>query len=145
MKTRLLPRNSPPVKVKEPPVKARPEVDIDILTAIDSGVLEDAYIYVHCYFDNPNEGSLVRIWKTTFLTDRGSGTRARLLHAENISFAPVWTLIPDRTTFSFLLIFSSLPKSCKQFDLVEEIPQPGGFHVQNIQRNQRDVYHITLS
>lgn len=145
MKTRLLPRNSSSVKVKEPPVKARPEVDIDILTALDSGVLEDSYIYVHCYFDNPNEGSLVRIWKTTFLTDRASGTRARLLHAENISFAPVWTLIPDSTTFSFLLIFSSLPKSCKQFDMVEEIPQPGGFHVRNIQRNQKDVYHITLS
>ena len=145
MKTVLLPRNGSSIKIKEPPVKVRPEVDIDVLTAIASGVLEDSYIYVHCYFDNPHDGSLIRIWKTTFLMDFVSGTRSKLVHAENISFAPVWTLIPDEVTFSFLLIFSSLPKSCTQFDLIEEIPQPGGFHVKNIQRNQQDVYHITLS
>jgi hypothetical protein len=145
MRTLLLPRDGSSIKIKELPVKVKPEVDIDVLTAIASGVLEDSYVYVHCYFDNPHEGSLIRIWKTTFLMDLVSGTRSKLVHAENISFAPVWTLIPDRTTFSFLLIFSALPKSCTQFDLIEEIPQPGGFHVKNIQRNQQDVYHITLA
>jgi hypothetical protein len=145
MKTFFFPTNGSTIKIKELPVKARPEVDIDVLTAIASGVLEDSYVYVHCYFDNPHDGSLIRIWKTTFLMDLVSGTRSKLVHAENISFAPVWTLIPDRTAFSFLLIFSALPKSCTQFDLIEEIPQPGGFHVKNIQRNQQDVYHITLA
>lgn len=130
--------------IAEPPVKSKPEVDVEVLTAIDPQTMEDSYVYVHCYFDNPAEGSLIRIWKTTFLVDTQSGSRSALVHAENISFAPQWTLIPDQMLFSFLLIFSALPKSCTQFDLVEEIPQPGGFHVKSIRRNQQDVYHVTL-
>jgi len=88
---------------------------------------------------------LIRIWKTTFLVDKFSGIRSNLVHAENISLAPVWTQIPDGREYSFLLIFSGLPKSCKIFDLVEEIPEPGGFFIQDISRNEKDVYHIDVS
>jgi hypothetical protein len=130
--------------VKEPPVKVKPQLDPDLLVSIDIQLLTDSYVYVHCYFQNEWKDALVRIWKTTFLVDEGSGFRSGLIHAENISLAPLWTLIPDNVTYSFLLIFEALPESCTQFDLVEEIPQPGGFHVTNIQRNHKDVYHITL-
>jgi hypothetical protein len=58
--------------------------------------------------------------------------------------APVWTRIPDKATYSFLLVFEGLPKSVKQFDLIEDIPQAGGFEVRNITRNDSDVYHIDL-
>lgn len=88
---------------------------------------------------------LIRIWKTTFLIDRSSGSRSKLLHAENISMAPTWTQIPDGARYSFLLIFSGLPKSCKQFDLLEEISEPGGFFIRDISRNDTDVYHIDVS
>jgi hypothetical protein len=87
---------------------------------------------------------LIRIWKSTFLVDKDSMARSQLVHAENISIAPQWTQIPDGVTYNFLLIFSALPKSCRTFDLVEDIPQPGGFHVANIARNDTDVYHIDL-
>lgn len=87
---------------------------------------------------------LIRIWRTTYLIDKGSSSRSKLVHAENISFAPAWTAIPDKTRYSFLLIFNALPKSCQRFDLLEEISQPGGFFVPDIQRNQTDVYHIDL-
>ena len=132
-------------KEPEPPAVSRPEVDIEALTHIDAATLEDSYVYVHCYFHNKWENMLIRIWKTTYLVDNGSGTRSKLIHAENISLAPVWTQIPDKVQYSFLLIFSGLPKSCKQFDLVEEIKEPGGFFVQNISRNETDVYHINIS
>ena len=132
-------------KEREVPAVSRPQVDIDALTHIDTAALEDSFVYVHCYFQNKWENMLIRIWKTTYLVDKGSGTRSRLIHAENISFAPVWTQIPDKAGYSFLLIFSGLPKSCKQFDLVEEIKEPGGFFVQNISRNETDVYHINIS
>jgi hypothetical protein len=59
--------------------------------------------------------------------------------------APVWTQIPDGREYAFLLIFSGLPKSCKQFDLVEEIAEPGGFLVRNISRNDTDVYQIDVA
>jgi hypothetical protein len=130
--------------VQEPPVKTKPAVDIEVLAAIETAAMEDSFIYVHCHFDNPEEGSLIRIWSTTFLVDVATGSRSKLVHAENISMAPQWTMIPGRATFSFLLVFESLPKSCKLFDLIEEIPQPGGFCVKNIHRNQQDVYHITI-
>ena len=130
--------------VQEPPVKVKPAVDIEVLAALETAVLGESFIYVHCYFDSPVEGSLIRIWRTTFLVDSTSSARAQLVHAENISMAPQWTMIADHATFSFLLVFESLPKSCTVFDLIEEIPQPGGFHVKNIHRNQQDVYHITF-
>lgn len=131
--------------IEEPPVKAKPTVDIDVLASIHPELMDESFIYVHCHFNNRYEGMLMRIWRTTFLIDRASGTRNQLIHAENISYAPHWTLIPDFQEYSFLLIFGGLPKSCTQFDLAEIIPQPGGFFVANIARNERDVYHVDLS
>jgi hypothetical protein len=129
---------------KAAPVKTKPEVEVETLTSVDTDALEDSYVYVHCYFPNAEKDMLVRIWKTTYLIDRASGARSSLVHNENISLAPVWTQIADGTSYSFLLIFSALPKSCQYFDLVEDIPQPGGFFVESITRNQTDVYHIDL-
>lgn len=130
--------------IKESPAKVTPGIDTSLLAAIDPQTLTDSYVYVHCYFENEWKDALVRIWKTTFLIDRAGGAKSALIHAENISIAPLWTLIPDHRTHTFLLIFGALPKSCTQFDLVEEISLPGGFHVTNISRNQQDVYHIEV-
>jgi len=130
--------------IVEPPVKTKPLVDIEVLTSIAPSALEDSFVYVHCYYDNPYEDMLIRIWSTTFLVDKASGSRSKLLHAENISFAPVWTRIPDRTQYSFLLVFEGLPKSCQQFDMIEDIPQAGGFEVRDVTRNETDVYHLDI-
>lgn len=130
--------------LEEVPVKVKPKIDLDTLTAIAPETLEDSFVYVHCYFQNTTHDMLIRIWRSTFLIDKGSGSRSKLIHAENISFAPVWTQIPDGVTYSFLLIFEGLPKTCQQFDLIEDIPQAGGFEVRNISRNERDVYHIDI-
>lgn len=132
------------IKVKEPPVKTKPEVEVDTLTAIDASVQEDSFVYVHCNFQNQYKDMLIRIWKSTYLIDKASGVRSKIVHAENISFAPMWTQIPDGRGYSFLLIFSALPKSCQMFDLLEDIPQPGGFFIESISRNETDVYHIDL-
>lgn len=126
------------------PVKAKPEVDMEVLLSIHPELLEDSFVYVHCHLNNPSDGALIRIWKTTFLLDAATATRSQLIHAENITIAPQWTLIPDHQKYTFLLIFSGLPKACRQFDLKEEIAQPGGFHVKNIQRNDSDIYHVDL-
>jgi hypothetical protein len=130
--------------VKEPLVKPRPAVDVETMASISPESLTDSFVYVHCYFNNIYKDMLIRIWKTTFLVDAGTGSRSGLLHVENISIAPQWTLIPDGRVYRFLLIFSGLPKSCSRFDLLEDIPQAGGFHVKDIARNESDVYHIDL-
>ena len=140
----MYPKAAGPSRQKESPAKTKPEVEVETLTEIDPNVSEDSFVYVHCYFRNQSKDMLIRIWKTTYLIDKASGIRSKLVHAENISFAPMWTQIPDGMNYSFLLIFSALPKSCQQFDLLEDIPQPGGFFIENISRNETDVYHIDL-
>lgn len=133
-----------PPGVKEAPATTKPAVDVETLTSIDADTLEDSFVYVHCHFQNSSRDMLIRIWKSTFLIDKASGNRSKLVHAENISLAPVWTQIPDNGRYSFLLIFNALPRSCQQFDLLEDIPQAGGFFIECITRNQTDVYHIDL-
>jgi hypothetical protein len=127
-----------------PPVNVKPFIDTDVLSAVAAEMLEDSYVYVHCNIDSDAKDMLIRIWRTTFLIDRNSGTRSKLIHAENVSFAPLWTMVPDSRNYNFLLIFSALPKCCKMFDLYEEVPTSGGFNIQNIQRNMNDVYHINI-
>jgi hypothetical protein len=107
-------------------------------------VLEQSHVYVHCYFNNTVKDMLIRIWKTTFLIDKTSSHRSKLVHIENISYAPQWTIIPENKLYQFLLIFEALPKGCEVFDLLEDIPQPGGFFVADIMRNKKDVYHVYI-
>ncbi len=128
----------------DPPVKIKPEVEGEALTSIDPLIQEDSHVYVHCYFNNTSDDMLIRVWRSTFLIDRISGARSPLVHIENISYAPMWTMIPKKGRFSFLLIFSALPKECTVFDLLEDIPQAGGFYIQGIQRNELDVYHVDV-
>jgi hypothetical protein len=125
-------------------IPIKPKVETDVLTAIDSWTLEDQHVYVHCYYKNDLPEMLIRVWRSTFLIDKVSGAKSELVHAEKISFAPQWTIIQGKITFSFLLIFSALPKDCNVFDLVEDIPQAGGFFVPNIKRNELDVYHVDI-
>ena len=130
--------------IPEPPVKTKPEVEPEVLYSIDANTLEDSFVYVHCHFHNANDEMLIRIWRSTFLVDQASGSRAELIHIENITYAPMWTVVPPKSDFSFLLIFSSLPRDCTVFNLLEDIPQSGGFFVQGIKRNTLDVYHVNL-
>src|SRR5688500_10553796 len=72
-------------KVREASAISNPDVDVGALTNIDAATLDDSYVYLHCYFQNKWENMLIRIWKTTFPVDSLSGTRSKLVHAENIS------------------------------------------------------------
>src|SRR5436190_15847660 len=91
-------------KIVEAPVKTKPHVDVETMSEISPATLDDSFVYVHCHYQNGGQDMLIRIWKTTFLIDKVSGSRSRLLHAENITFAPTWTQIPNEGTYSFLLV-----------------------------------------
>jgi len=112
----------------------------EIETEIDNGVQilesEERQTIVHC---SVGDDYAFRIWPTTCLIEKECGRRAGLITAFNISFAPQWTLNDGR---GFTLIFQGLSKGCRVFDLVEEIPQEGGFLSRNILRNSSDVYQI---
>lgn len=102
---------------------------------------EKGIVIVHCRF--VGEGA-IRIWRSTFLVDHLNNHKSKLLHVENISMAPQWTLIDSSKEFNFTLYFEGLKKSCKVFDLKEIIPQPGGFYIPSIIRNQEDVYRVQI-
>jgi hypothetical protein len=116
----------------------KPETDFDVEIDFKVEVLEERATIVHCtltYF------SAVRIWPTTYLLQE-NGTRKYLLQAYHITQYPDWKwLLPGET---FTLVFEGLDKSCLLFDLIEDIPEPGGFRFENIERNKTDVYHLKI-
>ncbi len=122
-----------------PAVKFDDKLKEEILSQIH----EEKAVIVHCTYNAEIDGG-VRIWKSTFLIDKASGDRSAMHHAENISIAPEWTYVPEGKTYRFTLIFTPLPKSCEFFDLLEDIPQAGGFFIQNIKRNKSDVYSVVI-
>jgi hypothetical protein len=106
--------------------------------------MEDRQVIVHCHF-YAFPGSMIRIWKTTYLHPAGfPEVRSRLLHAENISYAPVWTRFKKWGIHTFTLIFEGLPEGCLTFDLSEETEGSGRFFVPGILRTDSDVYHLPL-
>lgn len=115
-------------------ITEKPEVKTDV-KILES---EERQTIVHC---SCGDDYAYRIWPSTFLIERESGRRAKLITAFNISFAPEWTLNDGR---GFTLIFEGLSKTCSVFDLKEIIPQEGGFEVNGIQRNKTDVYQVTF-
>lgn len=113
--------------------KEKEEVVIDTLVA------EENQAIVHCIC---SMDAAYRIWPTTYLIEHGTGNRAKLVTAFNVSFYPYWTL--KNSGQKFTLIFEGLSRNCAVFDLKEEIPQEGGFEVKGIVRNGSDVYTVTI-
>lgn len=114
------------------------ETVVEEKTEVKTLESEERQTIVHC---TCGDDYAYRIWPSTFLIEQGTGRKAKLLTAFNISFAPQWTLNDGR---GFTLIFEGLSKSCTSFDLVEEIPQDGGFEARNIPRNKMDVYQVSF-
>lgn len=143
MQNNLTPYNN--VTTEEPPVTTLPPVKVDqeAVTEILSQIQEENTVIVHCTYNSIFGGS-IRIWKSTFLVAKPSGERSKLLHAENITFAHVWTPTPAGKRFRFTLIFSGLSKDCEFFDLLEDIPESGGFFIPNIKRNKNDIYQVNI-
>jgi hypothetical protein len=106
---------------------------------------EESQEVVHCTFVSGEYEQAIRVWKSTYLLDRGSEHRSELVSAFNVSMYPAWTRVKGGHSLQFTLIFTGLPKSCKAFDLIEIIPQPGGFVERNILRNEKDVYRIQFA
>lgn len=126
--------------------------DLDILTKeiVDPATLvrlakkveEQGVVVVHVFFPPQADEYAIRVWKSTYLISRSSSHQSRLLHADNIAIAPSWTEVNSNQAFGFTLYFEAMPSSVVVFDLVEAIPEPGGFLHRNIVRNESDVYSI---
>ncbi len=125
----------------------KPDVSIDANTLLQLRTItqEESQVVVHCSYTSAGFMDLIRIWPTTYLIDQGSSHKSKLVHAENVSIAPIWTRLEYGQTRVFTLIFSGLPKSCTVFDFIESVPEPNGFEIRNIQRNAADVYFVEVN
>lgn len=100
---------------------------------------EQRVTIVHC-FQKCDGIVFYRIWKSTFLVE-DNGSKAKLLHAFNVSYFPEWTVCDNHNGYiAFTLIFEALSKDCSSFRLEEQIPEPGGFYTNIIPRNKTDIY-----
>ena len=105
----------------------------------------EAQVIIHFSVTGSSLVDRIRIWKSTFLFPTKRDKKSILLHAENITFYPEWMPVPRGRKIVFTLYFSSLPKDCEEFDLHEQIPEPGGFVVKGIKRTKNDVYYVRLN
>jgi hypothetical protein len=112
---------------------------------LSNKVEEESQVIIHCSFTGVYLNEKIRIWKSTYLYPTNSSHRSMLVHHENITMYPIWMPIGIGETVNFTLIFTGLPKKCKLFDLVENIPEPGGFIIKNIVRNDTDIYFLNLT
>ena len=135
-----MPKPSP---TKTPTIPPTVKLDERLKEELFSQIQEEGMVIVHCSHTS-RFGTNIRIWNSTVLIDRESGNRSKLLHALNISIAPMWMEIPAGSTLRITLFFSSLPKSCEIFDFLEDIPESGGFEIRGIKRNKSDVYKVTI-
>lgn len=122
-----------------PDVEERTSLLPDLAVAVD----EQGQVTVHCHFA-AGLADAIRIWPSTFLICRLTGHRSQLLFAEGIPLAPEWLPVPAGREICFTLLFAGLPRECVLFDLVEEIPEPGGFSANGILRNGMDVYRVEV-
>ncbi len=118
-------------------------IDPILLEEINEKIEEEKQVIIHFSLYADLAGDMARIWKSTYLIDVETQIKYPLLWAEGISYAPQWTQIPSTRPLDFTLIFKGLPKSCKTFDLLEIIPEDGGFEIRNVRRNNSDVYYVS--
>lgn len=129
----------------QPEIITLPDVKIDeeVVTKAKEALQVERQVIVHVTIKSTYTWWQVRIWPSTFLVPHGQGVESKLLHAENIPFFPQWLHVFGNT-HRFTLVFEGLPEDCEVFDLIERIPQEGGFEYFGIRRNRSDVYHIAL-
>ena len=114
-----------------------------LLAELATMTKEQGQVIVHC-IQKSSHPTYIRIWPSTYLYDHHSDHRSELVHAENISYYPEWKEI-GAGEYAFTLIFSGLTNTCLVFDLLEHCDnQAGAFRVNNITRNDRDVYYVQL-
>lgn len=121
-----------------PEVLEKIELQVDV--KIDAEV--ESQVIVHCAYITGIFPVRIRIWPSTYLVDRNTGHKSKLLYSENIAKFPEWQ--PVIFGIDFTLVFEGLPKSCKVFDLFEDIPESGGFCAKDINRNNVDVYRVAI-
>jgi hypothetical protein len=101
-------------------------------------------VILNCKITGDEDNESVRIWDSTFLVNDKLNHKSKLINAFNISRYPEWTKIEIGEILNFKLEFTPLPEECSEFDLIEDIPESGGWVLRGIKRNRSDIYEIEI-
>ena len=124
-------------------IEEKIETATDLLAKIY--VNEEKQVIVNCNLQTDGlDNYSIRIWPTIYLIPRETNIKCSLIKSFNIAIYPVWQNIGPNANLQFTLLFAGLPSDCKIFDILEIIPEQGGFEVRNIIRNVSDVYYVNL-
>ena len=105
----------------------------------DHAPMVERQVMVRAWYDFSTS---LRIWSSTYLICNQTGHRSKLLYTDNVGKYPHWQWLPVGERF--LMVFEALPDECITFDLYEDIPEPGEFHIKNILRNKLEVYDVLM-
>jgi len=118
------------------------EVEEELAAEAKAATEVERQVIVHAKVGIGNSVMGIRIWASTFLIPHEGGNKSKLLNTENITIFPQWMTVGYKPWHHFTLIFEGLPRNCTQFDLIEQIPESGGFEARSIPRNASDIYEI---
>lgn len=107
-------------------------------------VKKESQVVVHCAYTGNMYSDKMGIWASTFLYFKRSSHKNVLIHMENITVYPMWLDVANGQTMNFVMIFSELQKHYRQFDIIENKLEPGGFVFKDIDRNKSDVYSLEI-
>ena len=128
-----------------PNVRVRPaRTDPKLLSEAFAAARKAAHVRVHCHIPPSDDIGPWWIQRTTWLVDRHSNHRSRLLHSEGMPHPPGARPGIAFRGLDFLLLFEPLPTSCVLFDLVEETSDLFPFRAKGLVRNDQDIYRVTL-
>ena len=84
---------------------------------------------------------IVQIWPKTYLLCGDTGHRSPLVWVHGIPLAPQWRFPASPVGHTFILLFTALPRQCRHFNVVEEVPTGTERYI-GVTRNRMDVYEI---
>jgi hypothetical protein len=91
-------------------------------------------------------GGWANINPNTFLINRHSNERLKLIHAENIPYTPHRYFFRHPNDFLyFTLLFQKIPETWADFCLYEETPFGDGFFVGEVPKNKSGIYRIRIN
>lgn len=124
----------------QPKIEIARELKEQMRTQVES----ETQVIVHIKHYSGHTVSLLRIWNNTYLQCKATKMKRKLLFSYNIASFPGYSPVDPYSSLDFTLVFENLLKECTRFDLIEDIPEKGGFHFKNIQRNNSNVYILRL-
>jgi hypothetical protein len=127
----------------------RVQIDIKLLEACNLYTIEESQTIIHCKikaFAMFQQGGWANISPNTYLLNRQSNERLKLIHAENIPYAPHRHFFGHpKDVLYFTLLFQKIPDSWTTFCLYEETIMGDGFFVGEVPKNKNGIYRIRIN